>query len=161
MDASTTPTLLPIHIQNFNLIMPEPRSFPRFIPRLLSPRIRSMFHSHSKSTTSTSPVPNYTPTIAFGTPIMLPDDLIQRIDDYRARRPTRSTKEPANSLGGMLKVQDEIPGGMVMMTREGSGDGQSVLKLRRDITSFLQSEMEALGRRCDAAAGGEREAAKV
>lgn len=67
MDAQTQPTIIPIWLSHFDLLMPEPRAHPRFIPRLLSPRLLSLSHSFSfssfwpfkSSSLSPSPSPSH------------------------------------------------------------------------------------------------------
>lgn len=136
MDADTLPTIIPIWLSNFDKIMPEPRSFPRFIPRLFSPRL------------SSPPTP---PTITFGDPFTFSPSILSRLEAYRARRPHASNRTPLTSgsglLGtestlGVLSVKDEIPSGMMAHRIDSTG----VLKLRSDMTAELQHAMEALGR---------------
>lgn len=137
MDAESLPTIIPIWLSHFDKIMPEPRSWPRFIPRLFSPRWSS---------------PPVRPTVTFGEPFTFSPDILSRIEAYRARRPRASSRTPLGSessvLGtestlGVLSVRDEIPSGLMAHRLDVSG----VLKLRSDMTGELQAAMEALGRK--------------
>ncbi|KAF8321244.1 hypothetical protein DL93DRAFT_2073043 [Clavulina sp. PMI_390] len=142
MDADTLPTIIPIWLSHFDKIMPEPRSFPRFVPRLFGPRLSS---------------PPVRPSITFGEPFQFSEDIRKRLEEYRRWRPAASTRTPltggggasgsglnllgAESTLGVLKVEDKIPGGMMAAQL----DEQAVLRLRIDITAELQRALAGLG----------------
>lgn len=135
MDAESLPVIIPIFLSNFDKIMPEPRSNPRFIPRLFGPRFSS---------------PPVRPTITFGEPFAFSHGILARLEEYRARRPRPSSRVPleggllgTESTLGVLRVRDEVPGGLMAERL----DTARVLKLRSDITAELQDAMRELGRR--------------
>jgi len=145
MDAETLPTIIPIWLSHFDKIMPEPRSFPRFVPRLLGP------HQHLPQ-----PV---RPTITFGELFTFSPSIVERLKEYRFRRPSVSSRVPLGSNGnvvggtestmGLLSARDEVPSGMMGHRLDEAG----VLKLRSDITSELQNALRALGESVNVAGG--------
>jgi len=145
MDAETVPTIIPIWLSHFDKIMPEPRSFPRFVPRLLGP------HQHLPQ-----PV---RPKITFGELFTLSPSIVERLKEYRLRRPPASSRVHLGSNGnvvggtestmGLLSARDEVPTGMMAHCLDEAG----VLKLRSDITSELQNALRALGESVDVTGG--------
>jgi len=143
MDAETVPTIIPIWLSHFDKIMPEPRSFPRFVPRLLGP------HQHLPQ-----PV---RPKITFGELFTLSPSIVERLKEYRL--PRASSGVPLGSSGnivggmermmGLLSAWDEVPSGMTGHRLDETG----VLKLRSDITSELQNALRALGESVNATRG--------
>ena len=134
MDAEALPTIIPIWLSHFDKIMPEPRSFPRFVPRLLGPR------QHQPQRVE--------PTITFGEPFMFSEGILEGLREYRSRRPSASSCVPLGSSGrgmestlGLFSARDEVPSGMMAHRLDEAG----VLKLRSDITSELQGALGALG----------------
>jgi hypothetical protein len=137
MDAETLPTIMPIWLSHFDKIMPEPRSFPRFVPRLLGPR------QHQPRRVQ--------PTVTFGEPFIFSEGILDRLKEYRSKIPNTSSHVPLGSgwsvVGGtgstleLLSVRDEVPSGMMAHRLNEAG----VLKLRTDITSELQDALRALG----------------
>lgn len=143
MDVERMPTIIPIWLSNFDRIMPEPRSSPRFVPRLLAPRLLSR---SIPSYSFFNPSPEYVPTITFGNPFTFSEDTLSRLDHYRQTRPSQSTKTPLGLAGtegigfGPL-VRDHVPSGMMAHQR----DGERVLELRKQLTAELQTALENLG----------------
>ena len=147
MDAETPPIIIPIWLSHFDKIMPEPRSFPRFVPRLLGPR------QHLPQ-----PV---RPTITFGEVFTFSPTIVERLREYRLRRPHASSRVPLGRSGnvvvvggtestmGLLSARDEVPSGMMAHRLDEAG----VLKLRSDITSELQNALRALGESVNATGG--------
>lgn len=134
MDAETLPTIIPIWLSHFDKIMPESRSFPRFIPRLLGPRQQPQ------------PV---RPTITFGEPFTFSKGTLERLNEYRLKRPSLSSRIPLGTSGGVAVgtegtlrlIRDAVPSGMIAHHLDAAG----VLKLRSDLTSELQYALGALG----------------
>jgi len=144
MDAETLPTIIPIWLSHFDKIMPEPRSFPRFVPRLLGPR------QHLPQ-----PV---RPTVTFGEPFTFSPNILERLKEYRL--PRASNGVPLGSSGnvvggteesmmGLLSARGEVPSGMMSHHLDETG----VLKLRSDVTSELQNALRALGESVNATTG--------
>jgi len=128
MDAETLPTIIPIWLSHFDKIMPEPRSFPRFVPRLLGPRLHL-------------PQP-VRPTVTFGELFTFSPSIVERLAVYRL--PRASSRVPLGSSGNVV-------GGTGLLRHR--LDEAGVLKLRSDITSELQNALRALGENVNATGG--------
>jgi len=162
MNTHALPTIIPMWLSGFDKLMPEPRSFPKFIPRL-SPRneISITFGRPIDFTASSGLLP---PSSSRSPPQLT--ELGERLEKHRQRRRPNimdttfkaspfTLQSPGPKLSDRLlpsrrrQLLDKRIGTESELAQSldyAPSTEEEVVQVRRDVTAYLQECVNALGR---------------